>query len=248
MRALQVALDTVAVIGRLQPVGVSEIARELDLPKSTVQRSLRSLEEAGWIEPAGDERGSWSLSLKAGMSVARADFSTRKLRIAAIPVMEELRRRTHESVYLAVRYQEQIALVERLDGINPVVHAWPLWHPGPMHATSLGKAILAALPPEELDNYLAGPLQRISALTVTDPDVLREELEAIRKRGFSTSFQTNWPDENGVGAAVRNGRGQPFAAISISAPIDRVNRQKCIELGDLLVDAARRISLGLARR
>lgn len=248
MRAIHIALDTIAAIGRLQPVGVSEIARDLDLPKSTVQRSLRALQQAGWIESAADERGVWSLTLKAGLAVGRADFATRKLRIAAIPVMEELRRRTSESVYLAVRHEKIIALVERLDGINPVVHAWPLWHPGPMHATSLGKAILAALPEDELEDYLGGPLQKISPLTVTDPDKLKAELAEIRERGFSTSFQTNWPDENGVGAAIRNGRGVPFAAISISAPVDRVNREKCLELGALLVDAARRISLGLARR
>jgi IclR family acetate operon transcriptional repressor len=238
----------VAVIGRLQPVGVSEIARELDLPKSTVQRSLKSLEQAGWIEMAADERSAWVLTLKAGLAVGRSDYGTRTLRIAALPVMEELRRRTHESIYLAVRHNMQIALVERLDGTNPVVHAWPLWRPGPMHGTSLGKAILSALPADEMDEYFSAPLQKVSALTVTDPEKLRVEMAEIRERGFSTAFQTNWPDENGVGAAIRNNRGQPFAAISISAPVSRVSREKCLELGDLLVDAARRISLGLARR
>jgi IclR family acetate operon transcriptional repressor len=247
LRPVQVALETIAVINRLQPVGVSEISRELDLPKSTVQRTLRSLEEAGWITASEDDRG-WSLTVKAGLSVGRADFAARKLRIAAIPVMEELRRRTSESVYLAIRHDKQIALVERLDGINPVGHAWPLWHPGPMHATSLGKAILAAMPDDDLDDYLGGPLQKISALSVVDPERLRAEIRDIRERGFSTAFQTNWPDENGVGAAIRNGRGEPFAAISISAPVERVDRERCIEMGALLVDAARRISLGLARR
>jgi IclR family acetate operon transcriptional repressor len=248
MRAVQVALQVIEVIGRKQPIGVSEVARRLALPKSTVQRSLRALETSQWIESTPDERGGWTLTLKAGLSVGGADYAVRRLRVAAIPVMEELRRRTHESIYLAVRHDMSIALVERLDGINPVSHAWPLWRGGPMHATSLGKAILGAFSDDQLNAYLAGPLAKVSARTVTDPATLKREMKAIRKRGFATTFQTNWPDENGVGAAIRDERGEPFAAVSISAPMERVNEAKCLELGALLVDAARRISLGLARR
>ncbi|MBU1376267.1 MAG: IclR family transcriptional regulator [Alphaproteobacteria bacterium] len=248
MRPVQTALAVIEVIGRRQPAGVSELARALDLPKSTVQRTLRALEQAGWIEAVVGERGAWSLSLQAGLAVGRADFATHKLRTAAIPVMEELRRRTSESIYLAVRHQRKIALVERLDGLNPAVHAWPLWQAGPMHATSLGKAILAMLSEPELDDYLSHPLRRVTNRTETDPVRLREELTETRQRGFAVTFQTNWPGENGVGAAIRDGQGGPFAAISISAPVERVNEEKCLELGELLVDAARRISLGLARR
>lgn len=248
MRPVQTALAVIEVIGRRQPAGVSELARALDLPKSTVQRTLRALEQAGWIEAVAGERGAWALSLQAGLAVGRADFTTRKLRTAAMPVMEELRRRTSESIYLAIRHQRKIALVERLDGLNPAVHAWPLWQAGPMHATSLGKAILAMLSEPELDDYLSHPLRQVTNRTETDPTRLREELEATRQRGFAVTFQTNWPGENGVGAAIRDSRGGPFAAISISAPVERVDESKCLELGELLVDAARRISLGLARQ
>src|SRR5215217_4341320 len=203
MRPIQTALSVIEAIGRLQPAGVSEIARDLDLPKSTIQRALKALSQAGWIETISGERGAWSLSLEAGVAVGRADFATRRLRMTAIPVMEELRRRTNESVYLAVRHKRQIALIERLDGINPVVHAWPLWQAGPMHSTSLGKAILSTMIEEELDDYLSQPLHAATARTVTDPDKLRLELTEASKRGFATSFQSNWPDENGVGAARR---------------------------------------------
>ena len=248
MRPVETALNILEALGRLQPAGVSELARELDLPKSTVQRALKSLSAAGWIESVSSEKGAWSLSLRAGLAVGPADFATRHLRVAAIPVMEELRRRTLESVYLAVRYDYRIALIERLDGINPVLHAWPLWRAGPMHPSSLGKALLAMLPEAELETYLAAPLRRVTNRTVTDPDLLRAELQRVRDRGFATSFRSNWPDENGVGAAIRNSRGEPFAAISVSAPVERVSEAECEAMGDLLVDAARRISLGLARR
>lgn len=246
MRPVRTALAVVEAIGRRQPVGVSELARRLDLPKSTVQRTLGVLEDAGWIEASDSERSGWSLSLKAGLAVGRADYATRRLRTAALPVMEELRRRTSESIYLAVRFERQIALVERLDGLNPAVHAWPLWQAGPMHATSLGKAILAALPDAELEDYLSRPLRALTARTQTDADALRAELREARARGYAVTFETNWPGENGVGAAIRDGSGAPFAAISISAPVERVNEAACLRLGETLMEAARRISLGLA--
>lgn len=248
MRPVETALKLLETLGRLQPAGVSELARELNLPKSTVQRALKALADAGWIETVSEEKGAWSLALRAGLSVGPADFAVRHLRAAAIPVMEELRRRTLESVYLAVRYEDQMALVERLDGINPVVHAWPLWRPGPLHPSSLGRAILATLPPEEIEAYLSRPLVKVTALTVIEPDKLRAELDRTRERGFATAFRTNWPNENGVGAAIRDSRGAPFAAISVSAPVERVSESACDAMGDLLADAARRISLGLARR
>lgn len=246
MRPVRTALAAIEAIGRLQPVGVSELARRLALPKSTVQRTLGVLEEAGWIEAADGERAGWVLTLRAGLAVGRADYATRRLRTAALPVMEELRRRTSESIYLAVRYERQIALVERLDGLNPAVHAWPLWRAGPMHATSLGKAILAALPPDELNDYLSRPLRAVTPRTQTDPDALRAELDEVRARGFAVTFETNWPGENGVGAAIRDGAGAPFAAISISAPVERVNAAAALQLGEALMEAARRISLGLS--
>ncbi|MEW5688133.1 MAG: IclR family transcriptional regulator [Pseudomonadota bacterium] len=248
MRPVQTALAVIETIGRRQPTGVSEIARELELPKSTVQRTLKALEQAGWIEAIAAERGAWSLSLQAGLAVGRADFATRRLRTAAMPVMEDLRRRTSESIYLAIRHQRKIALVERLDGLNPAVHAWPLWQAGPMHATSLGKAILAMMGEADLDDYMTQPLRRVTPRTETDPARLREELAVARARGFAVTFQTNWPGENGVGAGIRDERGGPFAAISISAPVERVDEVRCLQLGELLMDAARRISLGMARR
>jgi len=245
MRAIQTTLQVVEVLGRLQPAGVSEISRELELPKSTVQRSLKALHAAGWIEAISGERGAWSLTIKALMAAGRGDYATRHLRMAAIPVMEELRRKTEESIYLAARHEQQITLIERLDGIKQVVHAWPLWRGGQMHSTSLGKAILASLPEPELSAYLAKPLIKVTPLTQTDPQLLRQELEEIRDRGYATAFRTNWPEENGVGAAIRNSRGRAFAAISLSAPADRVSAEQCIALGPLLVDAARRIGMGL---
>lgn len=247
MRPVHSALDVVALIGQQQPIGVSAIARALGMPKTTAHRSLQALHAAGWIEPDADERASWSLSIRAALAVGSAQRSTRRLHGAAFPIMEELRNTTGESVYLAVRDANTLALIERLDGRNPLAHAWPLWQRGPLHATSLGKSMLAHLDPVELETCLNATLPRMTRQTKTDRTAIDAELAVIRERGFATSFRENWPNENGVGAAIRSSRGDPTAAISISAPIDRVSEAQCIDWGPLLVSAARRISLGLTR-
>lgn len=247
MRPVQIALQLVGILGRIQPAGVSEIAREIDLPKSTVQRALKTLAEAGWIEAASRDRGSWSLSVRAGLAVGGANFATRKLRMTAFPVMEELRQRTRESVYLAIRDGHEIGLIERLDSLAPVLHAWPLWRGGPMHSTSLGRAILADLPVEELEAYLARPLRVVGSQKPVTVEELRAELDETRRRGFATSLGDNLPEENAAGAAIRDPQGQPFAAISISAPVSRMTRSECLGVGELLADGARRIAQGLAR-
>ena len=247
MRPVHSALDAIEVIGLHQPVGVSAIARTLGLPKTTAHRVLQSLQAAGWIEPDVDDRSSWSLTIRAGLAVGPAQRATRRLHGAAFPIMEELRAETGESIYLALRDGDTLALIERLDGRNPIAHAWPLWQRGPLHATSLGKSMLAHMSSEELDQYLNAPLRRHTKRTISDPDALRRELAMVRDRGFATSFRENWPNENGVGAAIRDSRGDPTAAISISAPMERVEEQQCVDWGPLLVSAALRIGLGLAR-
>lgn len=247
MRPIHSALEIVALIGQRQPIGVSAIARDTGLPKTTAHRVLQTLHAAGWIKPDANEGASWSLSIRAALAVGSAQRATRQLHGAAFPIMEELRNTTGESVYLAVRDADTLALIERLDGRNPLAHAWPLWQRGPLHATSLGKSMLAHLDPAELETCLNATLPRMTRQTKTDRAAIEAELAVTRARGFATSFRENWPNENGVGAAIRNAHGEPTAAISISAPVDRVGEAQCIAWGPLLVSAARRISLGLTR-
>jgi DNA-binding IclR family transcriptional regulator len=241
LRPVQIALQLIEVLGGLQPAGVSEIARAMDLPKSTVQRSLVSLSKAGWIEPGSGDPSTWVLSLQALIATGRADFAARPLRAAAIPVMEDLRRSTQESVYLAVLYKGRIALAERMDGMRPVAHAWPLWRSGPLHRTSLGRSVLASMSEAEAADYLAD----LSERGPIDMVAIKSELATARERGFATALGSNYPDENGVGAAIRNGRGVTIGAISISAPTERLSAEDCLRIGPQVLDAARRISMGV---
>src|SRR5690242_6496159 len=120
MRPVRLAFQIVEQIASLQPIGTSELARQLELSKTTVHRSLVSLREAGWVEQLEAPGRSWILSIRALVVGGRSVDSVGSLRRVAIPVMEDLRRSTEETIHLVLHYQNCVVLIERLDGIKPV--------------------------------------------------------------------------------------------------------------------------------
>jgi len=248
MRPVRVALQIVEEIASHQPIGTSELARRLNLSKTTVHRSLMSLREAGWIEPSEETRTSWVLSIRALVVGGRSVESLGSLRRVCVPVMEELRRATEETIHLLAHYQNDVVLIERLDGIKPVRVFNPFGGRAPLHRTSSGMAILAYQTREEQNAYfgeLSSKARKRSTIGLKD---IRDELALIRQRGYSVNLGQNLPNVNAVGAAIFGARNIPIAAITVSAPSERMPRARCESYGPLVNDAARRISLGMGLR
>jgi len=248
MRPVRLAFQIVEEIASHQPIGTSELARRLKLSKTTVHRSLKSLHESGWIEPSEESRTSWLLSLRALVVGGRSVESLGSLRRVCVPVMEDLRRSTGETIHLLAHYQNNVVLIERLDGIKPVRVFNPFGGRAPLHRTSSGMAILAHLTRQEQNAYFAELRSRTSNRSATDIRGLQDELARIRRRGFSVNLGQNLPDANAVGAAIFDARRIPIAAITVSAPSERMSPALCIKYGPLVNDAARRISLGMGMR
>lgn len=244
MRPVELALRIVELLSSHQPLGVSELSRLADIPKSTAQRSLKALQKAGWVEAADPTQRLWSLTMQAVLASGRAGQRQSGLRNIALPVMEELRRATGETIHLTYRFRRSIVVVERLDGIKPVRHFLAYGAVYALHATASGKSILSQLPQEDLDTYLALPLEAITPRTVTEVDALRTELAHAREQGFAVTLGGNILDVHAVGSAIRDYSGIPIAAVSISAPAERLSNDLLPEFGALIADAARRISLG----
>lgn len=246
MRPVHIALQLIESLSAVQPAGVTELAAMTGVPRSTAQRALMTLHDAGWIELADAKRGSWTLSLKALIAAGRATQSQTTLRNLAIPVMEELRRASEETVHLMVRQGHSVVLIERLDGIKPVEQFRPFGSDSPMTLTATGKAILAAMDDAELETFLKPPLPSRTPTSITSPEELRLELAEVRRKGYATTFGTNRARVGAVGAAILDAVGQPFAAISISGPTSRIIPERALELGPMVADAVRRIRMGVS--
>lgn len=244
MQSVLNALRALEEVAARQPAGVADLARAMDLPKSSVQRALVTLHAAGWIRPAGGAPTRWVVTTKA-LHVGRHASGELGLRDVAVPVMEELRRRTDETVHLAVPESGKVVLIERLETVQPVRIILPLGQVLPLHASANGKAVLAVSPAEVIDRQLAEGLSDFTPTTITEPRRLLAELAEIRERGYATNGGEWRTDVSAVAAAVIGSSGQPVASISVNVPTSRLTSEDRSAYGLLVREAAAAVGSAL---
>jgi IclR family acetate operon transcriptional repressor len=244
-QSVLVALRVMEEIAAHQPIGVSAIARALGIAKTTAHRSLTTLADAGWISATNDRQALWSLSVRALLVGSRAVESHGGLRGIAVPVMEDLRRTTEETIHLLVRDRAYVVLIERLDGIKPVRVFNPLGGRASVFRTSAGKAIVSRLSGPDLEACLEVLRARSGQGGMPDYEVFMRELAEVRRSGFAINLAGNQPDVHAVAAPILDGSGYPVAAITVSSVPERLPKATCIRIAPLVIDAARRIGVGL---
>ncbi|GAA2556006.1 IclR family transcriptional regulator [Mycolicibacterium diernhoferi] len=236
------AFRVLEAVAEAQPVGLSELARSVGLPKSTVQRNLLTLQEVGWLRPTETAPTRWQLTYRVVAIVGRAGGES--LREAALPVMNELQLGTTETIHLAAADGDSLVLVERLDTPHRLRAFLPLGERIALHASATGLAYLSACGDEYLDKYLAGPLPAQTPDTLTDPGRIRAVVNEIRERGYSVNVGGLSHGISSLGAPIESASG-PVAAVSVSGPSSRITADRFDELGPQVREAAARISLAL---
>ncbi len=237
VRSLNRGLQVLELVGELQPAGVSAIARELDEPKSSVQRVLRTLESAGWVTRAGGTGSGWILTQRVARLGGQVGGDL-GLRSAALPTMESLRSEANETVHLAVAEPPSMVLIERLVSNHPVRYVEPLGGLAPMALTATGRASLSTMPSAEVERILAQE-------TRIDSDEQREHiLELIAeagRQGYATT--SDWRDGVRATAApiVYQDGAMPPPALSISAPMSRVDEGMQARHAELITAAVAEI-------
>jgi IclR family acetate operon transcriptional repressor len=250
MQSVLNALRVLEEVAVRQPIGVADLARALEIPKSSAQRALVTLQTAGWIRQVGGGSTRWVVTTKA-LYVGRHASGELSLRDVAVPAMEELRRRTDETVHLTVpEGPDRVVLIERLETSKPVRIFMQLGMNLPLHASANGKAVLAASPPATIERYLAEGLPRFTGTTIDDPALLRAELTATQIRGYAVNGGEWRSDVSAVAAAVIGEGGLPVASISVNMPTSRMTDALSAEYGVLVRGTALQVSdaIGPPRR
>ncbi len=220
-------------------LGVSELARRLDLATSTVHRLLATLTAEKLLEraPGGYRLGLALFDL--GASVA----SHLDLHEAAMPVMATLRHSTGETVQLAVLDGLESVYIDRLESPHTVRIFSRVGTRLPATTTSTGKVLLAALPRDELDARLrAWTPRRITPFTIVDEGTLRTRLRAIGEQGWAENREESRVGVMSIGAPVRGSDGEVLAALSVAAPTDRSGPAQHRRTRRAVVEAAAVIS------
>jgi IclR family acetate operon transcriptional repressor len=239
-------LRVLEIVGERQPVSVAEVARVLGRPKSTAQRALVTLHDAGWIRPSGTDRTRWVLTARV-LDVARHVADEDGLREVARPVLARLRQETGESVTLMVRDGAEAVSVEFLEGSHSVRFVKPVGVRNPLHAGANGKAILAHLPEDEIRAHVEAGLTPVTPRTVTVPRTLRAQLARIRRDGYAVSRGEATPDAGGTAAPIFDADGRVVASVAATAPLSRMTTDAdAARLAAAVVAAARQITTGLA--
>jgi DNA-binding IclR family transcriptional regulator len=241
LRSLDRGLEALELLaGAAGEMGVTELARRLDVHKSTASRLLATLQRHGLVE---QDAASDKYRLGFGLArLARAANGGPDLAQAAGPALRELADRTGETVNLAVLQGHRVVNVDEVTASRQVVSVSWVGKDTPLHCTSNGKALLAFLPAAERGRILLGPLERLTARTIVDVPTLERQLGRVREDGYAFTLEELEVGLNAVAAPVRDAAGRVVAAVSVAGPAYRVPAQRLPELGEMTADAAAAVS------
>lgn len=241
------ALGILEVLARTGEAGVTDIAAQLEVHKSTAFRLMATLEAHRLVEQTS-ERGRYRLGVGilrlAGATTARLDLVQE-----ARPICRKLAADTGETVNVAVLSESSALYLDQIAGSSALQpHNWVGQHI-PLHATSNGKVLLSDLDDEGLDAVL-GKLSSYTPQTITRRSRLREELDQTRERGYAIAIDELEIGLTAVAAPIRNAHGDVVASMSVSGPSFRLPRGRVEEVVGLLVEAAAEVShrLGWGQR
>lgn len=239
------AITILEILARLGEVGVTDLARELGVHKSTAFRLVAALERRDLVEQ-NVGRGKYHLGTGvlrlAGATTSRLDLVQESRGIS-----RRLAQRCGETVNLAVLSDGAALYMDQVAGSSALQpHNW-VGQRIPLHATSNGKVLLSALEHPEVAQQVS-ELRAYTAHTITTLDALMRELEEVRQRGYAIAIDELEVGLTAVAAPVHNIHAEVMASLSISGPTFRLDARRVPQMTEAVVAAADEVSRRLGWR
>jgi DNA-binding IclR family transcriptional regulator len=233
------ALTVLSLLARHGELGVTEIAADLGVHKSTAFRLVSTLEAHDLVDQVA-ERGKFRLGVGvlrlAGATTVRLDLVQESR-----PVATRLAQAVGETVNIAVMSGPEALYLDQVSGPSVLaLHNW-VGRRIPLHATSNGKVLLAFSPPS-LVSEITGHLQAFTPQTIVDEAALGRELEAVRRRGWAVAVDELEEGLSAIAAPIVGADGAIVASLSASGPTFRLTAERTPDVAAQVVAAAREIS------
>lgn len=219
---------------------LTPLANELGLNKATTFRLLAALEREALLmrDPDSDKYRLGPAIVTLGGRALR----TNSLRAVSHSELQALAAETNETASLEMLHGSEVLVLDEIVGGHVMTGTQSIGSRWPAHATSTGKALLAALPEERLRQILPASLPAITPHTITTWDALLNDLAATRRRGYAVARQELEIGLLAIGASIVNHDGETVAAISIAGPTSRLTGRRESQIGAVVCACAQRIS------
>ncbi|SDI94130.1 IclR family transcriptional regulator [Billgrantia gudaonensis] len=228
-------------------LALSELAEAVDLAPSTTHRLLQALHGQGFVTQDA-ELGVWKIDVKT-FRIGNSFLEARDFVATSRPFLRRLTAQTGETANLGIRDGGTAVFLAQSESPQMMRMITRLGSRAPLHASGVGKALMAWLPDDEFERILdERGLARVTANTLHSAEALSADLAEIRRLGYACDREEHAIGLHCVAACLHDEHATPLAAISVSGPVARIPEARLAELGELVRDTAAEITARLGGR
>jgi len=244
IKSLDRAMEVFEFLSEAQGKALSVISSEMGQSPATVYRILVTLEGRGLVEFDPVEQV-WHIGPQAFVIGARFLRRT-SLVERARPIMRKLMEQTGETANLGIQKEGSVLFLSQVETHASIRAFFPPGTLSPMHASGIGKALLAEMDDDRLTRTLEGQrLEAFTQYTITDLAALRDNLAQVRHKGFSEDGEEKNLGMRCIAAPVFDFNGEAVAGISVSGPVSRVSPEDIERLSGFVIEAAQALTLAI---
>lgn len=243
IKSLDRALVVLSELARAETATLSELAQDLDQSPATVYRVLTTFAQHGIVQSdAGSQ--TWHIGPEAFL-IGTAFLRRTSIVERSRPILRALMERTGETANLGVEKDGSVLFVSQVETHAPIRAFFPPGTLSPLHASGIGKVLLAQYSADRLARFARGGLERFTPHTRADLGALQQDMAQVRAQGYSVDDQERNLGMRCIAAPVFNAHGEVMAGLSVSGPTSRVSPDQVAGLAQAVIDAARSLSAAM---
>lgn len=242
VHALERGLVVLQALAREGYMPLTDLALKVGIPTSTVHRILTTLEKLGFAE-INEDTNEWSVGIES-FRVGNSYLERTNLIENSRKAMRDLLEATGETANLAIPDGGDVVFISQAESHNPIRAFFRPGTRGHMHASGIGKALLANMLRRDVEKILhTSGCPEFTAKTLTTPVELFADLETTRTRGWAFDDEERYDGMRCIAASIFNPYGEAVAGISVSGPTVRFPEHMLQEIGPKVREAARQVTI-----